>query len=121
MPPAAEGEGVSRWQQRKAAKAMMYATSNEQEGGSILSRRRKTGDERYQPRGNEWQGRAWGLASTKVAGRKDPKTTRFSAGGSSRGGELYYGQKREFSTDLPPDDPVSYLGRQNDGKKKQSV
>jgi len=35
-------EGVSRWQQRNAAKAHMYATSNEQQGGgssSISSRR----------------------------------------------------------------------------------
>ena len=34
--PDASGEGVSRWKQRQAAKAMMYAMSNERSGDAIV-------------------------------------------------------------------------------------
>ena len=90
---------------------MMYAMSNEREtsGATIAGRRAQAVDNKYAPRsGENWQGRAWGLASTKVGGRQNPKATRF---GSGSRGELYYGQKRELSTDLPPDDPGSFLSR----------
>eukprot|EP00965_Chrysotila_dentata_P169208 5587952-Pleurochrysis_carterae.AAC.1 len=110
--PGGEEAGVSRWQQRKAAKAMMYAMSTEQDAGSAIAARRQlaTG-ERYAPRtGGEWQGKAWGLGSTKVGGRQAASATRYSAAGSRRG-ELYYGQKRTFNTDLPPEDPKSFLSR----------
>jgi len=109
-PAGGEGEGVSRWKQRQAAKAMMYAMSNEQDGNAIAARRQLTTAAKYVPQVDGWQGRAWGLSSTKVSGRQNPKQTRFSGGGSSRG-ELYYGQKRQFSTDLPPEDPNSFLAR----------
>ena len=95
--PDASGEGVSRWKQRQAAKAMMYAMSNERSGDAIAARRQLATADKYAPQVQGWQGQAWGLASTKVSGRQDPKATRFSAGGS-RGGELFYGQKREFNS-----------------------
>ena len=72
MSRAAEGagEGVSRYAQRKAAKAMMYAQSTEQEGAGILGRRMhlQGGTSKYAPHVGGWQGKAWGLAGTKVAG-----------------------------------------------------
>jgi len=114
-PAGGAGEGVSRWQQRKAAKAMMYAMSNEQSGDAVASRRLVASSNKYVPQVQNWKGQAWGLASTKVGGRQDASKTRFSASGS--GGELYYGQKRKFNTDLPPDDPVSFLSRKAPPKK----
>ena len=94
-------EGVSRWAQRKAAKAQMYATSTEQQGGNVASRRmQQTTDSKYVPRtGEGWSGKAWGLASTKVQGRQNAQDTRFSSG--SRRGELYYGERRKLSTVRP--------------------
>ena len=90
-------EGVSRWAQRKAAKAQMYAMSSEQQGGNVASRRMQTTDSKYVPRTSEgWSGQAWGLASTKVQGRQNAQDTRFSSG--SRRGELYYGERRKLST-----------------------
>lgn len=186
---------MSRWQQRKMAKAHMYATSNEKGGVEGISARRQATasvsrarpilsqhckaravpaaraaapsgcDTRlalapgffarhiptclphncrapatptrpaapcrppltnpvspqatYVPRvGGDWKGRAWGLASTKVGGKQARDATRFSAG---KRGELFYGQKRGFSTDAPPEDPVSYLNRgrgDNGGKAR---
>ena len=93
-PSGGEGEGVSRWKQRQAAKQMMYAMSTEQSGSAIAARRTQNAAQAYAPGEIEgWKGQAWGLASTKVTrGRQDVKTTRFSATGG-RSGELYYGQK----------------------------
>ena len=103
-------EGVSRWQQRKAAKAHMYATSTEQEGRGVAARRQLATDSKYVPRtGQNWKGSAWGLASTQVSGRQNEKHTRFSSG--ARRGELWYGEKRQLNTDLPPDDAPNFLAR----------
>ena len=72
-PPAGGGEGgVPRWKQRQTQRAMMYAMSNEQQGGGYPRRRlNAVQDERYEPSsGAEWKGKAWGLASSKVSGRE---------------------------------------------------
>ena len=42
------GEGVSRWQQRKAMKVMMYAMSDEQRG-DVASRRMQAQSAKYVP------------------------------------------------------------------------
>ena len=92
----AAAEGVSRWQQRKAAKAQMYAMSNEQEGSGVLARRNHVSGgvaDKYAPRVGGWQGKAWGLANTKVADRQSASATRFSAGGR---GELFYVRRAGF-------------------------
>ena len=107
-PAGGEGEGVSRWRQRQAAKQMMYAMSVEGSGDAIAARRHLQSSSKYEPEIENWKGKAWGLASTKVSDRQDPKKTRFSGSGSGRG-ETYYGQKRELSSELPPEDPVSWL------------
>ena len=122
-PSGGEGEGVSRWKQRQAAKSMMYAMSSEGSGGSVAARRQHSIAAKYEPpTSNEWKGQAWGLASTKVGGKQNAKSTRFSGNGGSRsGGELYYGQKRQLSSDLPPEDPVSYLSRKPKPEKVRSV
>ena len=114
-------EGVSRWQQRKAAKAQMYATSTEAQNNSgIAARRVLATDAKYAPRtGAGWKGNAWGLASTQVQGRQSAKDTRFSSG--SRQGELWYGQKRQLNTELPPDDAPNFLGRGTGADKKMSA
>eukprot|EP00908_Phaeocystis_cordata_P011625 Transcript_22545.p1 GENE.Transcript_22545~~Transcript_22545.p1 ORF type:complete len:171 (-),score=57.91 Transcript_22545:28-510(-) len=112
-------EGVSRWQQRKAAKAHMYATSTEQEGRGVAARRQLATDSKYVPRtGQNWKGSAWGLASTQVSGRQNEKHTRFSSG--ARRGELWYGEKRQLNTDLPPDDAPNFLARGSGGAKASS-
>ena len=91
----------------------MYATSTEAQNNSgIASRRTHVGatDEKYAPRtGAGWKGNAWGLASTQVQGRQSAKDTRFSSG--ARRGELWYGQKRQLNTELPPEDAPNFLGR----------
>ena len=114
-------EGVSRWQQRKAAKAQMYATSTEAQNNSgIAARRVLATDAKYTPRtGAAWKGNAWGLASTQVQGRQSAKDTRFSSG--SRNGELWYGQKRQLNTELPPDDARNFLARGTGAGKKVSA
>eukprot|EP00967_Tisochrysis_lutea_P029888 scaffold35009_cov24-Tisochrysis_lutea.AAC.2 len=72
----------------------------------------------YAPRvGSDWKGKAWGLASTKVGGRRAKESVRFSSGSH---GELYYGQKRGFNLDAPPEDPVSYLNRGGAGRGARS-
>jgi hypothetical protein len=69
----------------------------------------------YVPRvGGDWKGRAWGLSSTKIGGKQARDATRVAAG---KRGELFYGQKRGFSTDAPPEDPVSYLNRGRGAKE----
>ena len=74
------GEGVSAWKQRQAAKAMMYATSNEQSGAAISARRQLNTGNKYAPHVNGWKGQAWGLASTKMSFKHDlralPRSTR---------------------------------------------
>ncbi|KOO29335.1 hypothetical protein Ctob_006248 [Chrysochromulina tobinii] len=117
-PSGASGEDVSRWQQRKAMKVMMYAMSDEQRG-DVASRRMQAQSAKYVPQVQNWKGEAWGLASTKVGGRQDPSKTRISA--SSGSGELYYGQKRKFNTDLPPEDPSSFLNRRKPQPSSSSL
>ena len=70
-PPPQDAPGPSRAQQRKAAKAMMYATSAEGTGADLSSRRHfESGGSAYIPRvGGRWQGKAWGHSSTTVSGR----------------------------------------------------
>ena len=113
-----EGEGVSRWRQRQAAKSMMYAMSNEGTGEAIARRRMQSSATRYEPQVQGWQGQAWGLASAKVQGRKPASSTRFSGRG---GGELVYGERRGFMTDLPPEDPVSFLSREKKKKEPEAT
>ena len=54
--PDASGEGVSRWKQRQAAKAMMYAMSNERSGDAIAARRQLATADKYAPQVQGWQG-----------------------------------------------------------------
>ena len=104
-PTGGEGEGVSRWKQRQAAKQMMYALS--QEGsGDVTARRKLQETQKYEPSIGDWKGKVWGLASSKVINRQDASTTRFSGSGN---GEVYYGERRQLSSDLPPEDPPSWL------------
>ena len=89
-----EGEGVSRWKQRQAAKQMMYALS--QEGsGDVTARRKLQETQKYEPSIGDWKGKVWGLASSKVINRQDASTTRFSGSGN---GEVYYGERRQLSS-----------------------
>ncbi|KAJ1637009.1 hypothetical protein T492DRAFT_955582 [Pavlovales sp. CCMP2436] len=105
----AEPAPVNRWAKRREERAALYASSTEQAQTVNLRRSRAEEHPRYDPGYTDgWKGKAWGLASTKVQGRQSEKATRYSGGGR---GELYYGQKRAFNLDVPPEDPVSFLQR----------
>ena len=95
----------SRRAQREEQKAALYATTDEK--AQVIRRRQQVTD-RYTPhvRSDQWRGQAWGLATAQVKNRQ--KKTK----------ELYYGEKRAFSLDAPPEDPVnSFLARKAPEKK----
>ena len=92
-PAGGEGEGVSRWKQRQAAKSMMYAMSNEGTAEAAIAKRRVHNTAaKYEPQVNGWQGQSWGLASTKVQGRLPVSSTSVHR----RGGEKFFGERRVF-------------------------
>ena len=111
----------SRFQQRKAAKAMMYATSNEAEVRELSTRRNRDavrGGKYAPPDGQRWTGQAFGLASSKAEGRLDRSATRFHADGVR--GEQYYGQRRG-STRRRALVPGSRLARGGGGPPRTSA
>ena len=88
---------------------------NSEEKGQVIVRsgqgmRRGGGgisaSDRYRPNGDRaapWRGQAWGLASSQVKNRQDPTLAKK---------ELFYGEKRPFTLDAPPEDPGSnFLSR----------
>ena len=112
----------SRFQQRKAAKAMMYATSNEAEVRELSTRRNRDavrGGKYAPPDGQRWTGQAFGLASSKAEGRLDRSATRFHADGVR--GEQYYGQRRGLNQEAGPAVPGSRLARGGGGPPRTSA
>ena len=112
----------SRFQQRKAAKAMMYATSNEAEVRELSTRRNRDavrGGKYAPPDGQRWTGQAFGLASSKAEGRLDRSATRFHADGVR--GEQYYGQRRGLNQEAGPAVPGSRFARGGGGPPRTSA
>ena len=88
-----------RWAQRAEQKASLYARTDEK--AQTITRTQRATD-RYTPHvGNDqWRGQAWGLASAQVRNRQKKKK------------ELFYGEKRSFNLEAPPEDPGnSFLTR----------
>ena len=88
-----------RWAQRAEQKASFYARTDEK--AQTITRTQLAND-RYTPHvGNDqWRGQAWGLASAQVRNRQKKKK------------ELFYGEKRSFNLEAPPEDPGnSFLTR----------